>query len=44
MASYVDYGPGDLDTTISYRQGGYQTRPAPEVGAVLMGAMRSLLE
>lgn len=47
MAAYGDYGPGYIGTQISYSQGGYETsfvsRTAPEVEAVLLGALRELL-
>jgi len=47
MAAYGDYGPGYIGLAHSYGQGGYETGPvsrvAPEVEAVLMGAMRELL-
>ena len=42
------YGPGYIGTTISYTQGSGETGPvsltAPGVEAVLMEAMRALLE
>jgi hypothetical protein len=48
MAAYGDYGPGYIGTAIAYTQGGYETGPvsrvAPEVEAVLLGAMRQLLK
>ncbi len=47
LAAYGDYGPGYIGTEVSYRQGGYETgtvsRVAPQVEAVLMGALRELL-
>ena len=48
MAAYGDYGPGYIGTAIAYQQGGYETSPrstgvAPEVEAVLMDGMRTLL-
>lgn len=48
MAAYGDYGPGYIGTSIAYTQGGYETsrvsRVAPEVEAVLMGAIEELLK
>jgi hypothetical protein len=48
MAAYGDYGPGYIGTAIAYEQGGYETsgvsRVGPQVEAVLMAAMRELLE
>ena len=49
MAAYGDYGPGYIGIASAYGEGGYETSPAasnvaPEVEAVLMGAMRKLLE
>lgn len=48
MAAYGDYGPGYIGTRIAYSQGGYETGPpsrtAPEVEAVLLSALRKLLE
>lgn len=48
MASYGDYGAGYIGTSVAYTQGGYETsrvsRVAPEVEAVLMGAMEELLK
>jgi hypothetical protein len=48
MAAYGDYGAGYIGTAIAYSQGGYETSPvsrtAPEVEAVLMAAMRQLLQ
>ncbi len=48
MAAYGDYGPGYIGTAMAYSQGGYETGPvsrvAPEVEAVLMGAMKELLK
>jgi hypothetical protein len=48
MAAYGDYGPGYIGLAHSYSQGGYETGPvsrvAPEVEAVLMGAMQELLK
>jgi len=49
MAAYGDYGPGYIGTEVAYSQGGYETserasRVAPEVEAVLVGAMAKLLE
>lgn len=47
MAAYGQYAPGYIGTKISYSQGGYETgrvsRVAPEVEALLMKTMRSLL-
>ncbi len=48
MAAYGDYSPGYIGTAVAYTQGGYETSPrasntAPEVEAVLMGAVRRLL-
>jgi hypothetical protein len=48
MAAYGDYGPGYIGTAVAYTQGGYEVQPrssntAPEVEAVLMGAMKKLL-
>ncbi len=48
MAAYADYGPWYIGTAVAYEQGGYETGPtasnvAPEVEAVLMGAIRKLL-
>lgn len=49
MAAYGDYGPAYIGTARAYEEGGYETAPrssnvAPEVEAVLMGAMKRLLE
>lgn len=48
MAAYGDYGPGYIGTEVAYSQGGYETgvvsRTAPNVEAVLMDALRQLLE
>ena len=49
MAAYGDLGPGYIGTARAYPEGGYETSKlassvAPEVEAVLMGAMRKLLE
>ena len=49
MAAYGDYGPGYIGTTVAYGEGGYETSPrasnvAPEVEAILMSAMKNLLE
>ncbi len=49
MAAYGDYAPWYIGTAVAYEQGGYETGPdasnvAPEVEAVLMGAMRTLLQ
>ena len=48
MAAYGDYGPGYIGTRLAYSQGGYETGPpsrvAPEVEAVLVAALRDLLE
>lgn len=49
MAAYGDYAPGYIGTKIAYTQGGYETsdrasRVAPEVEAVLMDAIRMLVE
>ena len=48
MAAYGDYAPWYIGTAIAYEQGGYETEPrssnvAPEVEAVLMGAIQKLL-
>ncbi len=48
MAAYGDYSPGYIGTEVAYGQGGYETSPrasntAPQVEAVLMGAVRQLL-
>ncbi len=48
LAAYGDYAPGYIGTEVAYRQGGYETGPeasnvAPEVEAVLIGAIRKLL-
>ncbi len=48
MAAYGDYAPGYIGTEIGYAQGGYETSPgasktAPQVEAVLMGAVKKLL-
>jgi len=48
MAAYGDYAPGYIGTAVAYEEGGYETGPsasnvAPEVEAVLMGAIRKLL-
>ncbi|MFA6543573.1 MAG: hypothetical protein WCS99_04060 [Limisphaerales bacterium] len=49
LAAYGDYGPAYIGTARAYEEGGYETAPrssnvAPEVEAVLMGAMKRLLE
>ncbi len=49
MAAYGDYGPGYIGTAAAYREGGYETSPrasnvAPEAEALLLGAMKKLLE
>lgn len=49
MAAYGEYAPGYICMTEHYAQGGYEASPgaskvSPEVEAVLMGAMRALLE
>ncbi|REJ96184.1 MAG: hypothetical protein DWQ34_04570 [Planctomycetota bacterium] len=49
MAAYGDYAPGYIGTEVAYTQGGYETsarasQVAPEVEAVLMSAVASLLE
>jgi hypothetical protein len=49
MAAYGQYGPGYIGTAAAYPQGGYEVGPtssnvAPEVEAVLTGAMKKLLE
>jgi hypothetical protein len=49
MAAYGDYGPGYIGTAAAYDQGGYETSPgasnvAPETEAVLLGAVRKLLQ
>jgi hypothetical protein len=48
MAAYGDYAPWYIGTEIAYEQGGYETGPnasnvAPEAEAILMTAMRKLL-
>jgi len=48
MAAYGDYAPGYIGLTAAYAEGGYETSDkasnvAPQVEAVLMGAMRQLL-
>ncbi|MCX6902091.1 MAG: hypothetical protein NTW03_01160 [Verrucomicrobia bacterium] len=48
LAAYGDYAPWYVGTEAAYQQGGYETGPdasnvAPEVEAVLMGAIRKLL-
>lgn len=48
VAGYGDYGPGYIGTAIAYTEGGYETSKgasnvAPEVEAVLMGAIKKLL-
>jgi len=48
LAAYGDYGPGYIGTAAAYLEGGYETSArasnvAPEVEAVLMGAMQQLL-
>jgi len=49
MAAYGDYSPGYIGTEVAYSQGGYETSArasnvAPEVEAVLMGAIKTLLK
>jgi hypothetical protein len=49
LAAYGDYGPGYIGLTAAYAEGGYETSEkasnvAPQVEAVLMGAMRQLLD
>jgi hypothetical protein len=49
VAAYGDYAPWYIGTAIAYKEGGYETEPrssnvAPEVEAVLMGAIRKLLQ
>ncbi len=49
MAAYGEYAPGYICPTVAYGQGGYEgseraSHVAPEVEAVLTGAMRKLLE
>jgi len=49
MAAYGDYAPWYIGTAVAYEQGGYETSPeasnvAPEAEAVLMAAIRKLLE
>ncbi|MHB8897436.1 MAG: hypothetical protein ACYC6Y_01675 [Thermoguttaceae bacterium] len=49
MAAYGEYAPGYICTAIAYTQGGYEasegaSHVAPEVEAVLTGAMEKLLE
>jgi hypothetical protein len=48
LAAYGDYAPWYIGTEVAYEQGGYETGPdasnvAPEVEAVLMAAIRKLL-
>ena len=48
LAAYGDYAPWYIGTEIAYHRGGYETGPdvsnvAPEVEAVLIGAIRKLL-
>ena len=48
LAAYGDYAPWYIGTEVAYQQGGYETGPdasnvAPEVEAVLVGAIRKLL-
>jgi hypothetical protein len=48
MTVYGDYAPWYIGTAVAYEQGGYETEPrssnvAPEVEAVLLGAIRKLL-
>ncbi|MBW3596548.1 MAG: hypothetical protein KY475_04650 [Planctomycetes bacterium] len=49
MAAYGDYGPNYIGDAIAYTQGGYETsnrasNVAPAVEAILMNAMRELLD
>ena len=49
MAAYGDYGPGYIGVASAYSEGGYETSAnasnvAPAAEAVLMGAMRQLLD
>ena len=49
VASYGDYAPWYIGTTIAYEEGGYETGPdvsnvAPEVEPVLMAAIKKLLQ
>lgn len=49
MAAYGEYGPGYIGTCVAYPQGGYETqvhvsRTAPEVEALLMGELASMLK
>lgn len=49
MAAYGDYAPGYICTEVAYDQGGYEpqkgtSRTAPEVEAVLIGALHKLLD
>ena len=49
MAAYGDYGPWYIGTARAYEEGGYETEPrssnvAPEVEAVLLGAIKKLLQ
>jgi hypothetical protein len=49
LAAYGDYGAGYIGTAVAYGEGGYETsdrasNTAPEVEAVLMGAMKKLLQ
>ncbi|MEN3939881.1 hypothetical protein WJU23_01200 [Prosthecobacter sp. SYSU 5D2] len=49
MAAYGDYGTGYIGTAVAYGEGGYETsdracNTSPEVEAVLMGAMKKLLQ
>ena len=48
MAAYGEYAPGYIGTEIAYSQGGYEaseraSQVAPQVEAVLMGAVKKLL-
>jgi hypothetical protein len=49
MAAYGDYSPWYIGTTVSYKEGGYETGPmaslvSPDVEPVLVGAMQNLLD
>jgi hypothetical protein len=49
LAAYGNYGTGYIGTAVAYAQGGYETQVTssfvgPEAEAVLMAAMRKLLE
>lgn len=49
MAAYGEYAPGYIGTEVAYGEGGYETserasKVAPQVEAVLMNAIKTLLE